>query len=163
MSLTAQCAQLDEANRAWRSYQETQLGGLKNKLIDYVSIEENASLDEIGQQLVNQLTQEREDFNDRFQAIERANDALRSGIILFISPSKVVDLRFIEEFTNALETAKQSSVNTIDQLNQEILEMKEAYNQLDTERGNLLDELQKQSIAAEQNQMRPITGIFLFL
>ena len=56
----------------------------------------------------------------------------------------------------------QSYTDTIDQLNQELLEMKEAYNQLDTERQNLLDELQKQSIAAEQDQMRRMTGIFLF-
>ena len=53
-------------------------------------------------------------------------------------------------------------MTTVDQLNQELVEMKDAYDQLETERQNLLDELQKQSIAVEQNQMRPITGMFRF-
>ena len=51
-------------------------------------------------------------------------------------------------------------MDTIDKLNREVLEMKEAYNQLDAERQNLLSELDKQSLAADQNQMRTMTGIY---
>lgn len=57
---------------------------------------------------------------------------------------------------------RQSHADIIHQLNQELVEMREAYNQLDTERQNLLDQLQKQSIAAEQDQIRRMTGMFLF-
>lgn len=64
--------------------------------------------------------------------------------------------------TNHLEATKQSYMNTIEELNQQLAEMKEAYNQLDTERENLLNELEKQSLVAEQNQTRPTAGIFLF-
>ena len=54
---------------------------------------------------------------------------------------------------------KQSDMDTIDALNRELLEMKEAYNQLHAERQNLLNELQKHSLAIDQDQTRPTTGI----
>ena len=82
-ALTAQCAQLDAANHAWQSYQQAQLDRLRNKISDYVPVEENMSLDDMTQELIDQLTQEREDFSDRFQTVERANDQLRSGTLLF--------------------------------------------------------------------------------
>lgn len=134
--LTTQCSQLDEANHAWQAYQQAQLDALRTKLIEYVPLEENSSLDAIGQQIVHELTQEREDFNGRSQAILRANDEL--------------------------ETTKQSYMTSVDQLNRELVEMKEAYDQLFTQNQNLLDELQKQSIAAAQSQMKPTTGRLLF-
>jgi predicted negative regulator of RcsB-dependent stress response len=84
-ALTAQCAQLDAANRAWQQYQQTQVDNLRNKLIDYLPIDENASFDEFGQLIVDQIVKERENFNGRFQAIEKAKDELRSGSFIFIS------------------------------------------------------------------------------
>ena len=54
---------------------------------------------------------------------------------------------------------KQSDMDTIDALNRELLEMKEAYNQLHAERQNLLNELHKHSLAIDQDQPRPTTGI----
>ena len=59
-----------------------------------------------------------------------------------------------------LETTKQSYMNTIDELNQQLVEMKEAYNQLDTDRQNLLNELEKQSLAVEQDRIKRMTGKF---
>ena len=59
-----------------------------------------------------------------------------------------------------LETTKQSYMNTIDELNQQLVEMKEAYNQLDTDRQNLFNELEKQSLAVEQDRIKRMTGKF---
>jgi hypothetical protein len=42
-------------------------------------VDENTSFDEIAQQLVDQITKEREDFTERHQALERAKDNLQSG------------------------------------------------------------------------------------
>jgi hypothetical protein len=77
--LTAQCAQLDEANRAWQQYHQTQLDSFRNKLVDQLAIDENTSLDEIGQQIIDQMNKEREDSNERHQEIEKTNETLHSG------------------------------------------------------------------------------------
>lgn len=157
-NLTAQCAQLDEANRAWQSYQQTQLDNIRNKLMHHVPINENMSLDEMTQQLIDRITEEREDFNDRLQAVERANDQLRSGNSLGILNLPIhVDYLLVAS-REALETTEHTYTNTIDELNQQLIEIKEAYNQLDAERQNLINELQKQSLAAEQDQIRRTTG-----
>ncbi len=44
---------------------------------------------------------------------------------------------------------KESYINTINELNQEILVLKEAYDQLDSEKQVLLDELEKQPMKPE--------------
>ena len=63
--LTAQCAQLDEANRAWQQYQQTQLENFRNKLQDYLSFDENISFDQIAQLIIDQIDKERKDFNEK--------------------------------------------------------------------------------------------------
>ena len=78
-SLTAQCAQLEQANHAWQSYHQVQLDNSRNKLMHHIPVDENTSLEEMTQQLVDHITKERLDFNERFQAIERTNEQLRSG------------------------------------------------------------------------------------
>ncbi len=55
---------------------------------------------------------------------------------------------FIESATN-LETIKESYTNTVNELNQELLAMKEAYDQLDAEKQILMDELEKRPINSE--------------
>jgi hypothetical protein len=82
--LTHQCAQLDEANRGWQQYQRTQSDNFRTKLHDYLLMDENTPLDQIAQQIVDQIAKEREDFNERFQAIEKENDDLRSGSSIVI-------------------------------------------------------------------------------
>jgi DNA anti-recombination protein RmuC len=77
--LTAQCAQLDEANRAWQQYHQTQLDSFRNKLVDQLPIDENRSLDEIGQQIIDQMNKEREHFSEKCAELEKANVDLRSG------------------------------------------------------------------------------------
>lgn len=78
-SLTAQYAQLEEANRAWQSYQQTQLDNFKTKLHDHLPIDESSSFDDIAQEIVDQMTKEREEFRERYEELEKMTDSLRSG------------------------------------------------------------------------------------
>jgi len=55
------------------------LNNFQTKLHDYFAVDGNTSFDEIAQQITHQVTKEREDFNEKYQALERANDDLRSG------------------------------------------------------------------------------------
>ncbi|CAF1573982.1 unnamed protein product, partial [Rotaria sordida] len=77
--LTTQCTQLNEANSAWQLYQEAQLQNFRSKLLDCLSFDENTSFDMIAQQIVEQISKEREDFNEKYQTLEKVNDILRSG------------------------------------------------------------------------------------
>ncbi len=83
VALTAQCAQLDEANRAWQLYQQTQLNNFKIKLHDYLPIDENVSFEDIAQQIVDQIAKEREDFGERYAELEKVNADLRSGSLVW--------------------------------------------------------------------------------
>jgi len=56
------------------------LDNFQSKLHDYFAVDENTSFDEMAQQIADQVTREREDFSEKYQALERANnDLLRSG------------------------------------------------------------------------------------
>ncbi len=55
---------------------------------------------------------------------------------------------FIESATN-LETIKESYTNTVNELNQELLAMKEAYDELDAQKQVLMNELEKRPINSE--------------
>jgi hypothetical protein len=79
VTLTGQCAQLDEANRAWRVYHQTQVDTFRNTVHDYVLIDESSTLDQAAQQIINQIVKEREDFNERYAELEKTNDELQSG------------------------------------------------------------------------------------
>jgi hypothetical protein len=85
VSLTGQCAQLDEANRAWQQYQQTQFDNFRDKICDVLPIDENTSFDEIAQQITEQISKEREDFSERYAELEKTIDELRSGISLLIT------------------------------------------------------------------------------
>ncbi len=106
-TLTSQCTQLDEANRAWQQYQQTQLEHFRNKLQDYLPLDENISFDQTAQLIVDQIIKEREEFDQRYQELEKANDDFR-----------------IESENNA-ELIRQSYLNTVNELNQKLLAMKE--------------------------------------
>jgi len=77
--LTTQCAQLDAANHAWQQFQQTQFDNFQSKLHNYFAVDGNTSFDEMAQQIADQVTREREDFSEKYQALERANNDLRSG------------------------------------------------------------------------------------
>ncbi len=70
-----------------------------------------------------------------------------------------LSISFVETTTN-LESIKQSYINTIDELNQELLAMKEAYEQLDSEKQSLVTELEKRPIERDHQQTRQTNGMF---
>ncbi|CAF3364647.1 unnamed protein product, partial [Rotaria sp. Silwood2] len=135
--LTTQCAQLDEANRAWQLYQEAQLQNFRSKLNDYLSFDENASFDIIAQQIVEQISKEREDFNEQYQAIEKENDNLRS------------------ESIGNLETVEETYRSTLHDLNQKLLAMEKRCEELDAEKQVLSNELEKRSVEIDQDHSKP--------
>ena len=79
ISLTSQ---LDQTKQAWREYQQTQLNILRNQLQHCLPINDDASFDEIVQQIVDEVVKEREDFSDKYRILERENENLRSGQLI---------------------------------------------------------------------------------
>ncbi len=55
--LTAQCTQLNEANLAWQQFHQNQLEIFRNKLQDWILLDENSTLEQIAQQIVIQFDQ----------------------------------------------------------------------------------------------------------
>jgi chromosome segregation ATPase len=149
--LVSLTAQLDETNRAWQQYQQTQLDILRNRLQSCLSIDYDTSFDDVAQQIVDQVTKEREDFSERCRAIEKVNDELRSGSFLLIIDYFTYLLIYVES-TNNLESIRESYMNTVNELNQELLAMKEAYEQLDAE---------KQPVETDLNQAKQMIGMFV--
>ena len=109
LSLTAQCAHLDEANRAWQSFQQTQADNFRSKLQEYLPIDEDTSFDQIPELIIEQLQKQ----------------------------SAPTD--------ETLEDIRQSYTNTVNELNQELSALKEAYDQLDNEKQALTEELEQRS------------------
>ncbi|UJR33572.1 hypothetical protein I4U23_021010 [Adineta vaga] len=132
--LSNRCVQLEEANRAWQSYQQNQIDSFRAKLVDYVPIDENGSFEQMAQTISDFILKERADSSFRYAEVEQANNEVRS-----------------ESATN-LETIKQSYVNTVDELNKELLSIKEQCKQLTIEKEDLNQQLQKQSIDFSQEQ-----------
>ena len=162
-NLVSLTSQLDETNRAWQQYQQTQLDILRNQLQNCLSIDyNNTSFDEIAQQIVDQVTKEREDFNDRYQTLEKTNIDLRLGseILIFVYVYLFVSSL---ESNNNMESIRESFVNTINELNQELLVMKQAYNELDVENQRLTNELEKQPLQVDQQQVKQSVGMFSIL
>ena len=79
VTLTTQCAQLDEANKAWQLYHATQVDAFRNKLHEHLSLAETGSLDDLAEQIVDQVQREREDAADKYKDFQRVSSDLRGG------------------------------------------------------------------------------------
>ncbi len=115
-NLVSLTSQLDETNRAWQQYQQTQLDNFRNTIQNYLPIDETSSLDLVAQQIVNQITKEREDFTQRYHTLEEFNNDLQSGNIYPYEENCISFVLYVES-ANDLETIKQ--------LNQELLAIKQ--------------------------------------
>jgi exonuclease VII small subunit len=124
-ALTNQCAQLDEANRAWQQYQLIQLDNFRNTIQNYLPIDDDLSLEQAAQQIINQIIKEREDFTEQYRALEKVNDDLRSGKHFMNYRHYCLSIFYSVESATNLETIKESYMNTINELNQELLAMQE--------------------------------------
>ncbi|CAF3367171.1 unnamed protein product, partial [Rotaria sp. Silwood2] len=94
----------DDNSLAW---QQVLIEILRNELEDYLPIDYNASVNKIIQQIVEEIRKERENSNDRYEALEQINDQLRL------------------ESENNMESIRQSYINTVNELDQELLIMRE--------------------------------------
>jgi hypothetical protein len=70
---------LNEANGAWQQYQFTQLDHFRNKLQDYIDLDEHFSFDQAAQLIIDRIIKERKE-------LEKTNEDLRAGK-MFINPS----------------------------------------------------------------------------
>ncbi len=70
---------MDEANRAWQLYQQTQLENFRTKFLNCLPIDENLTLDQAAQHIVDEITKEREDFRGSYAELQKINDDLISG------------------------------------------------------------------------------------
>ncbi len=61
-----------------------------------------------------------------------------------------------------MESIRQSYMNTVNELNQELLAMKEAYEQLDREKQGLIDELEKRPVEVDEEKAKQVTGTIPF-
>ncbi len=68
---------------------------------------------------------------------------------------------FSIESTSNLESIRESYLNTVNELNQELLAMKEAYEELDREKQVLSNELEKRSFEIDQSETKQTIGILL--
>jgi hypothetical protein len=57
-----------------------------------------------------------------------------------------------------MESIRQSYINTVNELNQELLAVKDAYEQLDAEKEFLNHELEKRSVDVTQKRVQQTTG-----
>ncbi len=70
---------MNEANQAWQGFHQSQLDNFRTKVQDYIELDEDLSFDQIAEQIVDQITKEREDFVEQYQALEKTNNNLQSG------------------------------------------------------------------------------------
>lgn len=75
--LRDELAALTTANQAWEQFHQSQLTNFREQLQDHIPVDENLSLEQIGQQIINQFTKERNTFNDE---LVREKDSLLSQI-----------------------------------------------------------------------------------
>ena len=68
--LTDQCAQLEAANRAWQSYHETQVASFRRKMGEHMLVDENVSLEGLGDQLIDEKRKEREEFSQHLAQLQ---------------------------------------------------------------------------------------------
>jgi len=111
------------------------LDNFKTKLHDYLPIDENTSFDDIAQQIVDQITKEREDFNEKYAELEKANDDLRA--------------------TN-MQPIEQPSTENIDERNEELLNLKNQYEELEKINRQLL--IEKENLNNQLNDRSIVVG-----
>ena len=142
-ALTAQCAQLDEANKAWQLYHTTQVDAFRNKLHEHLSLAETGSLDDLAEQIVEQVQREREDAADKYKDFQRVSSDLRGGR----TGDKCVCISDVWggclEWENEMESTQLSHMGTVRELNEQVRAMAEQLQQLEAE---------KQSTLADANE-----------
>jgi len=85
--LTSQCAQLNEANRAWQQFHQAQLENFRNKLQNSLPIENTFSFDQIAQLIsdhIHQLVNERDTLIQNLHTTEKLYSDCQHGKTLYL-------------------------------------------------------------------------------
>jgi hypothetical protein len=106
------------------------------------------------------MNKEREDSSERYEEIEKVNENLRSGSSLSVVIS-ITCFLFSVESTNDIESVRQFYINVVNELNQQLSDMKAAYEQNDAEKQRLSDELKKQAIEIDPEQRKQMIGMII--
>lgn len=75
-----QNAQLVEANQAWQTHHQSQVDNFRSKIQECVEVADDASLDQMAQQIADQTNREREEFVERYDFLEQTTNDLRTGM-----------------------------------------------------------------------------------
>jgi hypothetical protein len=122
-ALTAQCAQLDEANRAWQQYHQNQLELFRKNLEDWIFLDENSTLEQIGQQIINQLDQlGRLKQNDQQSGMNTSINSLEKNTRKFFLDSNSTNESLNKQYLEQLEELQQQ--NNLLQLENQQLQVK---------------------------------------
>jgi chromosome segregation ATPase len=141
-NLTAQCAQLDEANRAWQQFHQNQLEIFRNKLQDWILLDENSTLEQLAQQIVIQLDQlanNKQNTNQSDTTIESLNNQL---INYQLNESMLA--QNLEQLNQKLVDVHQECEEFREHNAQLILSKQQLEQQLE-ERQQLINDLQQQN------------------
>jgi hypothetical protein len=158
--LTAQCAQLDEANRAWQVYQQTQIDTFVDKLRAQVTLDSMTSFDQIADMIVNQIQSERDNHTEKYQLLEKVNSDHRSGNNTSLASHDTIIFTSIVESATAMEAMQHSYINAINELSEESLGSKEAYAQLEAENQNLKSQLKQYNDHVQQEHVQQQIGTY---
>jgi len=153
-TLTSQCAQLDEANRAWQQYQQTQFDNFREKICDVLPIDENASFDEIAQQITEQINKEREDVNERYAELVKTIDELRSGSSLLITNSFYLFMSHVG-LSGDMQSIEPSTDKAVE-LNEELIILKDHFEGLEKNYKQLL--IDKEELNNQLNDRSIVVG-----
>ena len=69
--ISSQYAQLDESTQAWQAHHQSQLNNFRSKIQECIEVDDDFSLDQIAQQIVDQTNSEREEFVERYDFLEQ--------------------------------------------------------------------------------------------
>lgn len=127
-ALTEQCSQLTTANTAWQAYHQSQVDALTQKLTSHISLpaDQPASLDILADQIINQLYQQQQ----QCQLLEQDTQQLRSGNTTSSQlNSTFLSLSLSHHF---ISIESSSNIETIHQLNQQLLDLQQQQQQSQT-------------------------------
>lgn len=77
--LNNQCSQLEEANRAWSQYFQTQLVNLREQLQPFIVLNEDFTWDESLKSICQHIFQQQNQYQEQYQILQKENQHLRSG------------------------------------------------------------------------------------
>ena len=133
MTLSSQCSQLEEANQAWQNHYQIQTNTFIENMQSLFSFDEPIIFNDLSTKIIEMVQHERNDMNYKYQSLEDQFQKQQSGKMINLSNlTRFTNLNLIESFIT-MESMRQSYVDTINELNEELFGLKEMYSELENE------------------------------